>query len=145
MFSFFIALHIIICIGLIVLVLIQKGKGGGLIESFSSAENVLGTKTSSFLVKATTTLAIAFFLNCLTLAFLTIQQNKSRMSKYPAKQPVAADIQEEVDKALQEVDAESAGQVTSDTQPQQIIEEVEQKLDEATQKVDDAQEYLPTE
>jgi len=150
MFSFFIALHVIVCSGLIFLVLVQRGRGGGLIESFSSAENALGTKTSSFLVKATTTLAIAFFINCLILAFLTIQKNKSKMSKFPVQQPVAADIQKEVDKALEETDKESseaqqkAQEIAPKTQPQQAIEEVVQKVEDITQKEDATKESLPT-
>jgi len=77
MFELTIALHVIICALLILLVLVQQGRGGGLISSFSSAESVFGTKTNDFLVKATSVLATAFFFTCLILAFLSLQKGKS--------------------------------------------------------------------
>lgn len=77
MISIIVAFHIIACVGLIFFILIQSGRGGGLIQSFSSAESIFGTKTNTFLTKTTTVLAITFFITCLSLAFLSIQQNKS--------------------------------------------------------------------
>jgi len=77
MFAFVITIHITACIGLIFFILIQQGKGGGLIESFSSAESIFGSNTSTFLTKATTVLAVAFFITCLLLAFISVQQSKS--------------------------------------------------------------------
>ena len=76
-YGFFIFIHIIICVFLIIIVLIQAGRGGGLSESFSNAESVFGTKTNAFLVRATTVLAISFFVSCLSLAFLSKQKTKS--------------------------------------------------------------------
>ena len=76
-YGFFIFIHIIICVFLIIIVLIQAGRGGGLSESFSNAESVFGTKTNAFLVRATTVLAISFFISCLSLAFLSKQKTKS--------------------------------------------------------------------
>ena len=76
-YGFFIFIHIIVCVFLIIIVLIQAGRGGGLSESFSNAESVFGTKTNAFLVRATTVLAISFFISCLSLAFLSKQKTKS--------------------------------------------------------------------
>ena len=86
MFAIVIAIHVIVCIGLIFFVLIQSGKGGGLIESFSSAESIFGTKTNTFITKTTTILAITFFITCLGLAFFSIQQNKSIVERGIKKQ-----------------------------------------------------------
>jgi len=72
-----IVIHVIACIGLIFFILIQQGRGGGLIESFSSAESLFGTKTNTFLTKATTGFAITFFITCLLLAVISIRQSKS--------------------------------------------------------------------
>src|SRR5512135_3753843 len=77
MFGLIIAIHVLVCALLITLVLIQQGRGGGLIESLSSAENIFGTKTSTFLVKSTSVLAVIFFFTCLSLAFLSIRKGKS--------------------------------------------------------------------
>ncbi len=77
MFGFVIVIHALACALLIVLVLIQQGRGGGLIDSLSSAESIFGTRTNTFLIKATSVLAVVFFMTCLGLAFLSIQKNKS--------------------------------------------------------------------
>lgn len=72
-----ISIHIIACLLLIVIVLIQSGRGGGLTESLSGAESIFGTKTNSFLTRATTIFAIIFFITCLSLAILSKQRSKS--------------------------------------------------------------------
>ena len=77
MFALVITVHVIVCALLIIIVLIQQGRGGGLIDNLSSAESIFGTKTSTFLVKATSVLSVIFFFTCLSLAFLSIQKNKS--------------------------------------------------------------------
>jgi preprotein translocase subunit SecG len=77
MFGIVIAVHVVACALLILIVLVQQGRGGGLIDSLSSAENIFGTKTSTFLVKATSILAVIFFFTCLSLAFLSIRKGKS--------------------------------------------------------------------
>ena len=72
-----ILIHIIACSLLILIVLIQQGRGGGLIDTMASAESIFGTKTNAFLVKSTSVLAVLFFFTCLSLAFLSIQKSKS--------------------------------------------------------------------
>lgn len=93
MFAFVITIHIIVCALLILIVLIQQGRGGGLIGSLSSAESIFGTKTNAFLIKSTSVLAVVFFVTCLALAFLSMRKNKSLIetSYTPsATQPVQA-------------------------------------------------------
>lgn len=62
-------LHVLICVLLVLVVLLQSGKGGGLASSvaggMSSASFLGGRTASNFLTKATTVLATAFFLSCL--------------------------------------------------------------------------------
>lgn len=82
MFAFVVAIHAIACVFLILIVLIQQGKGGGLIDSVSSAESIFGTKTNTFLIKATSVLSVIFFITCLSLAFLSIQKSKSLIDTY---------------------------------------------------------------
>ncbi|MFA5145069.1 MAG: preprotein translocase subunit SecG [Candidatus Omnitrophota bacterium] len=77
--TFIIILHVIICAALIILVLIQRGRGSGLVESFSGVESMFGTKTNEFLTRTTTILSILFFLTCLSLAVLSVRQSKSLM------------------------------------------------------------------
>jgi protein translocase SecG subunit len=79
MMTFIIVIHVIICAGLIGLVLIQRGRGSGLVESLSGVESVFGTKTNTFLTRTTTILSILFFITCLSLAILSVKQSKSLM------------------------------------------------------------------
>ncbi|MCX5697317.1 MAG: preprotein translocase subunit SecG [Candidatus Omnitrophica bacterium] len=79
MTGFIIAIHVIICTLLIIIILIQAGRGGGLVESFSGVESMFGTKTNAFLTRTTTVLSILFFLTCLTLAVISLKQSRSLM------------------------------------------------------------------
>lgn len=81
MYNLVLALHIIVCILLVVVILIQRGRGGGLVEALAGAESLFGTKTPSFLVKATTTLAILFFITSTSLAFLSKQRGLSILER----------------------------------------------------------------
>jgi len=77
MMTFLITLHVIFCILLIIVILIQAGRGGGLVEMLSGAESIFGTKTSALLTKATTILSVAFFITCLSLALLSAKRSHS--------------------------------------------------------------------
>ncbi|MBI4972797.1 MAG: preprotein translocase subunit SecG [Candidatus Omnitrophica bacterium] len=95
MIALIIVVHAIICFLLIGIILIQAGRGGGLVESFSGVESMFGTKTNTFLTRTTTVLSILFFLTCLSLAILAAQQSKSLMrniktQSQPAKEETPA-------------------------------------------------------
>ena len=126
MMAFIIVLHVIACVVLIILVLIQRGRGAGLVESFAGVESMFGTKTSAFLTRTTTIMSVIFFLTCLSLAVLSVKQSKSlmRSAKTPAKAAVkteavkAGDVKAEPAKAeavkaeaTQKVEAAKAGAV----------------------------------
>lgn len=98
MMIFIIIIHVIICIALIGLVLIQRGRGSGLVESFSGVESMFGTKTNTFLTRTTTILSILFFLTCLSLAVLSVRQSRSlmkdiKMPKVEEKAPIVETTQ----------------------------------------------------
>ena len=84
MTTLMIVLHVIVCFLLITLVLIQRGRGSGLVESFAGVESMFGTKTNTFLTRTTTILSVVFFISCLTLAFLSVKQSKSLLSNIKA-------------------------------------------------------------
>lgn len=92
MMTFIIVVHVIACVVLIILVLIQRGRGAGLVESFAGVESMFGTKTSAFLTRTTTIMSIVFFMTCLSLAVLSVRQSKSLMRsvKPPVKAKAAA-------------------------------------------------------
>jgi protein translocase, SecG subunit len=43
-----IGIHVVVCFLLICMILVQSGRGGGLIESFSGMESVFGTKPAVY-------------------------------------------------------------------------------------------------
>lgn len=75
MIVFLTMLHVVICIALIIAVLMQSAKGEGLAGAFGGSGvtgAVFGGRgAATFLSKATTILAIAFFVSCLILSFLS--------------------------------------------------------------------------
>ncbi|MBD3348602.1 MAG: preprotein translocase subunit SecG [Candidatus Eisenbacteria bacterium] len=92
-------LHILISFALVVVVLLQSGKGGGLAGAFGGAGGVgavFGGQTAAdFLTKATRYLAVAFFLTSLVLAIVsrervlgTVEGSLERRASTPAAQPV---------------------------------------------------------
>ena len=69
--------HGLVCILLVVSILMQSGRGGGLTEAFSSAESMFGAKTNIFMVRITSVLATVFLVTSLTLAYLSAQKEQS--------------------------------------------------------------------
>ena len=94
MFTIITILIFIVCILMILTVLVQKSKGGGLATNFSSANQVMGVrKTTDFLEKATWTLAAAMVvLSVVSSAFVvkTSTEEAPIQITTPANQPTDA-------------------------------------------------------
>lgn len=91
MTAFLIILHVIVCIALIIIVLLQAGKGAEIGASFGSgsSQTVFGaTGGKSFMSRLTTGAAIIFMLTSLILAYFYGQPGSS--SVMPASVPTAA-------------------------------------------------------
>jgi len=75
LYAFLILLHILICAALIITVLLQSSKGEGLAGAFGGSGitgAVFGGRgAATFLSRATTVLAIAFFISSIALTFIT--------------------------------------------------------------------------
>lgn len=82
MYNLVLVFHVIVALALIAMILIQRGRSGGLVEALGGVESIFGTKTSSFLVKVTVGLAITFFLTSTSLAILSKARGRSLMGKY---------------------------------------------------------------
>jgi preprotein translocase subunit SecG len=85
---FLIVLHVIICLVLIVVVLLQAGRGAGMGAAFGgSSQTIFGAAgAGSFLSKMTTVIAIIFMLTTLGLTFLSQERTSSVVRDYaPAK------------------------------------------------------------
>src|SRR5258707_13360032 len=77
------ALHIGVCIGLMASMLLQSGKGGGLAGTFGagSSQTLFGGRgAATFLSRATTVLAVTFFVTSLTLGLNASRSTGTRRS-----------------------------------------------------------------
>jgi preprotein translocase subunit SecG len=86
-------LHMFLCVGIVGLVLLQRGKGADAGAGFGAGASgtVFGARGSaSFLSRTTAILATLFFVTCLTLAYLGNTQVKST-SVIDRMAPVASD------------------------------------------------------
>lgn len=76
-------IHILACIALMVTILLQSGKGGGLAGAFGggSSQTLFGGRgAASFLSRASTVLAIIFFVTSLTLGLSASRGSAARAS-----------------------------------------------------------------
>ena len=74
LFGTLVVLHVLICLVLVAAVLLQSGRGGGLVSAFgtSGGSAIFGGRgAGTFLTKATTILGAAFMLTSLVLALLS--------------------------------------------------------------------------
>ena len=81
MLSLLMMLHVIICFLLVVSVLLQAGKGGGLSGSFGTGGSQAlfgGRGAATFFSKATVVLGALFFVSSLALAMLSTQVSARR-------------------------------------------------------------------
>jgi preprotein translocase subunit SecG len=75
-----IVIHVIVCIALIMIVLLQTGKGADMGAAFGggASQTLFGsTGASTFLSKATTAAAIIFMITSLTLAYMSSNKTGS--------------------------------------------------------------------
>ena len=92
MFIALISILVVVCIGLVLLILIQPGESAGLSQTFggSSQRTIFGARSSTFLVKTTAVLAALFLLLCLVLAILSARRTGSLMESIsPSEQKSA--------------------------------------------------------
>jgi preprotein translocase subunit SecG len=94
LFALLIFIHVVICLALILVILLQSSKGEGLASAFggSSLTGAVfgGRGAATFLSKATTVLAIAFMVSCLILTFVSparqITKTESALKKEMSQQ-----------------------------------------------------------
>ncbi len=144
MTGFIMFLHAIVCIFLVLIILMQSGRGGGLTEGFASAESMFGTQTNKFLTRTTTVLCCIFFATCLGIAVLSAQQGKSLMpdSVAPAasSEAVLDPAQAIMDKAAAEAEETLSGIMDG---AQDVGEDVVEGLEAAgTEIVEEVQDVV---
>ncbi len=78
MITFLAVIHIIACLGLIGLVLIQDSKGGGVFTSQSSSSSVLGAGGATSLAQTMTkVMGVVFAATCIGLSMMAARSEKS--------------------------------------------------------------------
>ena len=93
---FLVIIHVIVCVALIMIVLLQTGKGADIGAAFGGggSNTLFGTTgASTFLSKATTVAAIIFMVTSLSLAYLSSQRSGSGsiVTEMPAAESKAPD------------------------------------------------------
>ncbi len=78
---FVLIIHSLVCVLLVICILMQAGRGGGLTEGFAAAENMFGARTNEFMVRATAVLAVIFIATSLSLAHLSARRDQSIMER----------------------------------------------------------------
>ena len=106
---FLTCIHVVVCLVLILVILLQAGRGQGLAgPNFGSGnvQSLLGTRAADFLTKATSVSAICFLFTCIGLNFIESQRSRSLFStRVNQGQPVDLDA---IQKALKKVKEEKA-------------------------------------
>lgn len=111
------ALHVVVCFILILVILLQAGRGQGLAgPSFGSGnvDSLFGTRAADFLTKATSVAAVCFLLTCITLDYLEAQKSRSLLEGPRRTAPI--DI-EQIKKALEKVKQEQPATPSPDQAP----------------------------
>jgi len=87
MVTLLIVLHVLICIGLILSILLQSGKGSDLGAAFGGSSQTLFGSAGAvpFLNKVTTGVAIAFMVTSLSLAFIAARTGAAKSSVMDGK------------------------------------------------------------
>ncbi len=117
MLNSLIIFHVIVCILLTVVVLVQFGKGaeaGAMMGSGSSQAIFTTSSKGNFFTKLTTTLAILFMVNSVTLTVLTSKEASS--SLFDDEAPIAAPLNSDEANTPQQKD-DKAENNEAQTQP----------------------------
>ena len=79
--------HVVVCFVLIMVVLLQAGRGGGFSDMMGGGQpqSIFGTQTNAFMTRATEVCAVVFIITSLTLGMMSTQKGKSLMEKESLK------------------------------------------------------------
>jgi preprotein translocase subunit SecG len=94
MYGFLVFLHILICVGLVMLVLFQAGKGAGLGNLFGGGggdQLFSAPSGSAFIRKLTTGMAVGFLITSVSLTIMSSRRSsRSLLERMPAPSGVPA-------------------------------------------------------
>ena len=94
MHALLIFIHAVAAVCLILVILMQSGRGGGLTEGFAPAESLFGAKTNQFMVRTTIAVAVVFLITSLSLAYLSSKRAASLIPEDVSSEtpPAEADL-----------------------------------------------------
>ncbi len=118
-------LHVLVCIILILVVLLQSGKGADIAGAFGGggSQTAFGSRgPASFLSKLTTAAAIVFMITCLSLSMITTRREAKSVMDSSKGKPAPASKAPAAPK--------SAAPVPSPEQIRQQQEEIEKKMNQ---------------
>jgi preprotein translocase subunit SecG len=133
LFSVLLVVHVLICVALVIVVLMQSAKGEGLAGAFGGGGAGLsgavfgGRGAASFLSKATTVLAVLFMVSCLGLSFLSSGRTVGSGASSEGSditQAAQEDIARQQEAARQQAEAQQAteGQEGQTGSPEDLFE-----------------------
>lgn len=102
--------HVMACLTLILVILLQVGRGHGLTGSSftqSGVQSVFGTKAGDFFSKATSVMAIIFMLTCISLDVMQSRRNRSLFG--PGQDKATQVDMEKLRQVLEKIKAEKEG------------------------------------
>ncbi|MBN2190020.1 MAG: preprotein translocase subunit SecG [Candidatus Aureabacteria bacterium] len=88
MFTFLLSVHVLLCIALVIIVLLQAGKGQGLAGLFGAGggtQTIFGSRAGDILTKFTTIVAILWMLISVSLAVMSSKRSGTFASKIEAE------------------------------------------------------------
>ena len=132
-FSIWIVFHVLTCIGLVLVVLMQSAKGEGLAGGTAfgggATSAVFGGRgTASLLSKATTALAIVFLLNCVALAYMSASSNQTATVPTDGtggESAVTRQAQQAIEEAQQRQEALQLIQDTAGTDGENLLQDLD--------------------
>lgn len=94
MYAFLIVIHVIVCLVLIFVVLLQAGRGGGFSEMMGGGQpqSLFGTQTNQFMVRATEVCAVVFIITSLSLGLISSHRGKSLVEKQRVMQDIVSKV-----------------------------------------------------
>ena len=137
---FLMLFHLLVCILLVLIILIQPSKGEGLTETLggSAAQTILGSRAGTWLTRATAVFAVLFIVSCLLLGWLSTQRTRSIVKVAPIGEksaPVKSSTEENSvptkDNSVPVVE-EKAKEAEKPAEPQPAAEKSEEKPAEPT-------------
>ena len=96
MVTFITIIHVFVCLFLMLTVLLQAGKGGGMGVAFGSSTSSAvfgGRGAGSFLEKLTAGTAVVFMITSMSLAWFASQSDSARLQKITAQKAAAEKVE----------------------------------------------------